>query len=160
MTNTKIACDNGKDRLSHTHRINKARLALARGDVPDFTKQHVWHSEREIEIALPEKERGVKLPHKTDGYVELLVAQSWTYPLTNRILTLPKGARIAIEVELSRKSFTIYSEHILPQLLQMYDAALYLTAGDAYDAVVEARKTYLSSDGERKCIRIIQFKPE
>lgn len=146
----------------HTHRINKARLALARGDVPDFPKQHIWHSEREIELALPEKERGVKLPHKTDGYVELLVAQNWTYPLTHETLTLqlPKGARVAIEVELSRKSFEIYEEHVMPQLLQMYDAALYLAVGDAYEAVVKARRTRLTSDEERKRIRIIQFTPE
>lgn len=155
--------DNGKDRLSHTHRVNKARLALARGDVEDISPAHLWHSEREIEIALPEKIRGVKLPHKTDGYVELQPPHTWTKTLPSgrtEVLQLPPGARVGIEVELSRKSFEVYASHVLPQLLSLYDAALYLAAGDAYDAIVEARKTYLPSNEERKRIRIVRFEPE
>jgi hypothetical protein len=154
--------DNGDDHLSHSHRINEARLALARGDIKDIPAKHTWHSEREIEIALPEKTKGVKLPHKPDGYVELLDPTTWEIPMRSNIqqlFPLPVGSRIAIEVELSRKNFEVYASHYLPELLRLYDGAIYLAYGDAYDAVVAARRDLLSSHDDRKRFRVIQLKP-
>ena len=152
--------DDGKYWLSHLHRINHVRLALARGDIDCLPPHHRWHSEREIEIALPEKVRGVALPHKTDGYIELLCEQTWTYPRAQgqiADLHLPAGARIGIEVELSRKAFAVYHEHIFPDLLRQYDAALYLAVGEAYQALVEARKTFRASDADRRRLRLLQM---
>ncbi len=154
--------DDGKHWLSHLHRINKVRLALARGDVACIPPHHCWQSELEIELALPEKVRGSKLPHKPDGCVELLGEQLWAYPRAHGRITdvhLPAGARIAIEVELSRKAFAVYQEHIFPELLHQYDAALYLAVGEAYQALVEARKTFRASDAERSRIRLLQMYP-
>ena len=154
--------DDGKNWLSHTHRINKTRLALARGEIEAVPAHHRWHSEREIEIALPEKVRGSKLPHKTDGSVELLGAHQWTFSHPNgqvETLHFPTGAMIGIEIELSRKAFAVYHEHIFPDLLRHYDAALYLAVGDAYGALLEARKTFLANAVERRRIRILQFHP-
>jgi hypothetical protein len=122
----------------------------------------MWHSEREIEIALGEKVKGVKLDHKPDGYVELLVAHTWKLPMRSDVQQLhhlPAGSRIAIEVELSRKNFEVYGSHYLPELLRLYDGAVYLAYGDAYDAVVAARRDLLSNNNDRKRIRIIQLKP-
>jgi hypothetical protein len=152
--------DDGKEYLSHYHRINQVRLALARGDVKDIPKKHTWHSEREVEATLPKKVRGVRLPHKTDGYIELDVDWSWEYARRDGsidLLPLPRGSRIAIEVELSRKRFEAYEQFILPDLLKFYDFALYFAYDDAYDAVVKARRDYLSSNDERRRVRIIQL---
>jgi hypothetical protein len=154
--------DNGDDHLSHTHRINEARLALARGDIKDIPAQHTWHSEREIEIGLPEKIKGVKLPHKPDGYIELGVTASWEMPTRgpiSQVYTLPRGSRVGIEIELSRKNFEAYGSHYLPELLRLYDGAVYLAYGDAYDAVVAARQALLSSNDDRKRIRILKLTP-
>ncbi len=154
--------DNGDDHLSHAHRINEARLALARGDVDAIPKEHIWHSEREVEIALPEKVKGIKLDHKPDGYVELKVAATWQMPTrgpVSQVFTLPIGSQIAIEVELSRKNFEVYASHYLPELLKLYDAAVYLAYGDAYDAVIAARRDLLNSHDDRKRFRVIQLKP-
>jgi hypothetical protein len=152
--------DDGKEYLSHTHRINQVHLALARGDVKDIPKKHIWHSEREIEATLPKKVKGVRLPHKTDGYVELDEDGTWNFPRRDGnidVLILPRGSRIAIEVELSRKRFEAYEQFILPDLLKFYDFALYFAYDDAYNAVVDARRKYLSSDDERRRIRIIKL---
>lgn len=154
--------DNGDDHLSHTHRINEARLALARGDIKDIPAQHTWHSEREIEIGLPEKIKGVKLPHKPDGYIELGVAASWEMPTRgpiSQVYTLPIGSRVGIEVELSRKNFEAYGSHYLPELLRLYDGAVYFAYGDAYDAIVAARQALLDSNDDRKRIRILKLTP-
>ena|SRR5579883_262010 len=154
--------DNGDDHLSHVHRVNEARIALARGDIKDIPKQHTWHSEREIEVGLGEKIKGEKRDHEPDGYVELGVAVTWELPMRSNIrqlFTLPVGSRIAIEVELSRKRFEAYRSHYLPELLRLYDGAVYLAYGDAYQAVVTARKELLTSNEDRKRIRIIQLKP-
>ena len=154
--------DNGNDHLSHTHRVNEARLALARGDIKDIPAKHTWHCEREIEIALGEKVKGVKRDHKPDGYVELGAAASWDMPTrgpVSQVFTLPVGSKVAIEVELSRKNFEVYGSHYLPELLRLYDGAVYFAYGDAYDAVVAARRDLLTSNDDRKRIRIIQLKP-
>ena len=152
--------DDGREFLSHTHRINMVRMALARGDVPDIPKKHIWHSEREIEATLPKKVRGVRLPHKTDGYVEL--EQNWTWQFERKngdidIIQLPRGSRIAIEVELSRKRFAAYERFILPDLLKFYDFALYFATKDAYQAVVDARRNSLPTDDLRRRIRILRL---
>jgi hypothetical protein len=150
--------DDGCEYLSHYHRINVVRIALARGDVKEVPTKHTWHSEREIEATLPQKRPGVKLPHKTDGYVELDV--DWTWQFERRdgdidLISLPRGSRIAIEVELSRKGFAVYEQFILPDLLQFYDFALYFATKDAYQAVVEARRKYMQTNDQRRRIRII-----
>jgi len=152
--------DDGHEFLSHTHRINMVRMALARGDVPDIPKKHTWHSEREVEATLPKKVRGVRLPHKTDGYVEL--EQDWTWQFERKdgdidIIQLPRGSRIAIEVELSRKRFAAYERFILPDLLKFYDFALYFATKDAYQAVVDARRNSLPTDDLRQRIRILRL---
>jgi len=120
--------DDGDEYLSHTHRVNKARLALARGDVPDIPIQHIWQQTLK------------------GGEVEEI--------------RLPSGATIAFELELTRKNFEVYGHHILPDLLRHYDFALYLATRDAYNAIVSARRDTLSSNEERKRIRIIRFDPE
>ncbi len=150
--------DDGHEFLSHTHRINMVRMALARGDVPDIPQKHTWHSEREIEATLPKKVRGVRLPHKTDGYVELEVDWTWQFERKDGdidIIQLPRGSRIAIEVELSRKRFAAYERFILPDLLKFYDFALYFATKDAYQAVVDARRNSLPTNDLRRRIRIL-----
>ena len=152
--------DDGDEYLSHYHRINVVRLALARGDVSEVPTRHTWHSEREIEATLPKKRPGVRLPHKTDGYVELDV--DWTWQFVRRdgdidVISLPRGSRIAIEVELSRKRFEAYEKFILPDLLEFYDFALYFATKDAFQAVVDARRKYLPANDQRRRIRIIQL---
>jgi hypothetical protein len=150
--------DDGKEFLSHYHRINQVRLALARGDVSDIPIQHTWHSEREIEAMLPKKVPGVQLPHKTDGYLELNVDWTWEFAYQGGMIehmTLPRGSRIAIEVELSRKRFAAYAQYILPDLLRLYDFAMYFATKEAYDMVVAVRRDSLPDDDQRKRIRII-----
>ena len=145
---------------SHTHHINQVRLSLARGDVKEVPKQHTWHSEREIEANLPAKEAGVRLPHRPDGYVEFEVDWTWELPLrggTIETIPVPRGSCTGIEVELSRKSFERLGHHVLPDLLKHYDFALYFCLGDAYDAVVSARRDYLQTDDQRKRIRILRM---
>src|SRR5258708_2951095 len=83
--------------------------------------------------------------------------QAAMYP-TSR--SSPSGTTIAFELELTRKNFEVYGHHILPDLLRHYDFALYLATGDAYNAIVSARRDTLSSNEERKRIRIIRFDPE
>ncbi len=155
--------DDGDASLSHTHRVNKARLALARGDVPDIPVQHIWHSERQIGVTLPLKKPGARLPHKTDGYLELTTDHVWKHTLKGggvEEIPLPFGTTIGFELELTRKNFEVYGNHILPDLLRHYDFALYLATGDAYNAIVSARRDTLSSNEERKRIRILRFDPE
>jgi len=53
-------------------------------------------------------------------------------------LSLRRGERIAIEVELSRKDFARL-ETILPNLLQHYSGVWYFCEPKAYDAVVSAK---------------------
>jgi hypothetical protein len=95
--------------------------------VKEVPKQHIWHSEREIEASLPAKEAGVKLPHRPDGYVEIGVDWRWELPLrggTIETIRVPRGSRMGIEVELTRKGFERLGHHVLPDLLQHYDFAL------------------------------------
>ncbi len=145
---------------SHIHHINQVRLSLARGDVKEVPNQHTWHSEREIEANLPAKEAGVRLPHRPDGYVEFEADWTWELPLrggTIETIPVPRGCRAGIEVELSRKGFERLGHHVLPDLLEHYDIALYFCFGEAYDAVVSARRDYLQTDDQRKRIRILRL---
>jgi hypothetical protein len=150
--------DDSKEYLSHYHRINQVRLALARGDVSDILTQHPWHSGREIEATLPKKVPGVQLPHETDGFVELNIDWTWEFARQGGVIehmTLPRGSCLAIEVELSRKRFAAYAQYILPGLLRLYDFAMYFATKEAYDTVVAARRDSLPHDDQRKRIRII-----
>jgi len=150
--------DDGGEYLSHYHRIDMVRITLARGGVKEIPSQHTWHSEREIEATLSKKVPRGRLPHKTDGFVELNV--DWTWEFTRRdgdidIILLPRHSRIGIEVELSRKRFEAYEKFIFPDLLQFYDFALYFATKDAYQAIVDARRKYLPTNDQRRRIRII-----
>lgn len=154
--------DDSKNWLSHTHRVNKARLALARGEIPGIPAQHIWHSEREIEQTLPARHPGVRLPHKVDGYVTLETETTWTRTHAGGNIertVLPLQTTIGIELELQRKSFEIYQSIIFPDLLRCYDYTIYLATGDAYEAVITARRNLLQTDNERKRIRILRFEP-
>jgi hypothetical protein len=155
--------DDGKNWLSHTHRVNKVRLALARGEIAGIPAQHIWHSEREIELTLPARHPGARLPHKVDGYVILKTEAIWTQSRKNgdvQQTVLPHKTTIALELELTRKRFETYQEIILPDLLRYYDYTVYLATGDAYDVVASARQKTLLTNEERKRIRIIRFDPE
>jgi hypothetical protein len=155
--------DDGKNWLSHTHRVNKMRLALARGEIPGIPAKHTWHSEREIELTLPARHSGVRLLHKVDGYITLEIETTWTRTRTNGNVVqvlLPPQTTIACELELTRKRFGTYQEIILPDLLRFYDYTVYLAIGDAYDAVVSARRKTLLTNEERRRIRILRFEPE
>ena len=154
--------DDGKEWLSHTHRVNTIRLALARGEIPGIPAQHVWQSEREIERTFPARTPSIRLPHKVDGSLTLDAETTWTRTLPNgerEHIWLPRQTTIALEVELTRKRFETYQEIIFPDLLRCYDYTLYLATRDAYDAVVSARREMLRSDEERKRIRILSFDP-
>lgn len=143
---------------SHSHCINQVRVALARGDVS--VPRHRWIGEREIEANLPLKEPGMTLPHKPDGYLELLDEGVWEIMRGDRSIEripLMQGYRIGIEVELSRKSYDRLATHVLPSLLEHYDYVWYFCLQDAYQAVVSARRDYVQTDQERKRIRILKL---
>ena len=131
---------------------------MARGDVS--VPRHRWIGEREIEANLPLKEPGVTLPHKPDGYLELLDEGVWEIMRGDRSIEripLMQGYRIGIEVELSRKSYDRLATHVLPSLLEHYDYVWYFCLQDAYQAVVSARRDYVQTDQERKRIRILKL---
>ena len=144
------------DHNSHIHRINQVRLSLARGDVE--VPRHRWISEREIEENLPLKEPGVIRPHKPDGYLELEEEGAWELKRSDgsieRIPLLQKS-HIAIEVELSRKSYERLGSLVLPSLLEHYDFVWYFCLQEAYQAMVVARRDYVRSNADRKRIRIL-----
>ena len=151
------------DHPCHTHRINQIRLSLARGDIHGIPRDYQWHSEREIEASIANREPGTPAPHRPDGYLELLADDAWDIQRSDgsrETLALARGSCIAVEVELSRKDYPRLGTHILPNLLDHYDAVLYFCTKEAYAAVVAARRDYLATNSQRKRIRILLLAEE
>lgn len=146
---------------SHTHLINQVRLLLARGGA-GMTTNHTWISERAIEAALPPREAGVRRPHKADGIIRLDADCSWEIRSADKtrvldIVQMRTGQLVAIEVECSQKSDRRLSE-ILPDLLEYHDYVWYLVATPAIRAAVaRARREALTTDDERRRVRILML---
>jgi hypothetical protein len=141
---------------SHIHRMNQVRLSLARGDVA--VPRHRWISEREFEENLPLREPGMTRPHKPDGYLELEEEGASELKRSDgsiERIPLLRQSRIAVEIELSRKSYERLGSLVLPSLLEHYDFVWYFCLQEAYQAVVAARRDYVRSNVDRKRIRIL-----
>ncbi len=143
---------------SHNHLINQVRLLLARGGAGVPT-QHRWIGERAIEAAMPLREKGVRRPHKPDGILRLAAAGAWS--LTARDGTILEtiqmhvGQILAAEVECTQKSDLRLAE-ILPDLLAHHDFVWYFCRDHTIrKAVAAARRNALTTDDERRRVRIL-----
>lgn len=91
---------------SHNHLINQVRMLLARGGAG--APNHDWKGERAIEIALPDREKGKRRPHKADGLLGLKEDGRWEMKgSTGNVVdtvTMKANQVIGIEVECSLKS--------------------------------------------------------
>src|SRR5207244_199269 len=72
-------------------------------------------------------------------------------------IPLHPGNRIAIEVELNRKSYPRLQKEVFPRLLRQYDYIWYFCEPEAHRVVSEARMRFLSTDTERGRLRIMQL---
>jgi hypothetical protein len=141
----------------HPYQVNKRRLALARGsaDAP----KHTWLCERAIFYEQLQLDPNMIRAHRPDGV--LLLKADGSFPLKRgetviEQIPLKAGQRIAAEIELSRKGFARLGNGILPSLLRSYDYAWYFCGNqEVYQTVVAARRDYLSTNEERKRIRIL-----
>lgn len=144
--------------LNHTHHINMVRLLLAhrqndKGNVP----LHTWISERAIEADYPLLRAGMSLPTTPDGILEVTQDNGTIQLATGELLPVRRGDTIAVEVELSRKSFERYGKRVFPSHLEQFTVVWYFCGADAYDAVVAARRDQLRTDEERARIVIRQL---
>jgi hypothetical protein len=142
---------------SHNHLINQVRMLLARGGAG--APEHTWKGERAIEIALPEREKGKRRPHKADGILHLGKDGSWdTKRSTGEVIStieMKTDQIIGIEVECTQKSAQRLSE-ILPDLLAHHDFIWYFCLNiNIRQAVMDARKTALSTNEERRRVRVM-----
>jgi hypothetical protein len=143
---------------SHNHVINQVRLLLARGGA-GMPKDHEWRGERQIERALPEREKGVRRPHKADGIIYLNEAGAWPIYSADRerlVGEVPMKATqlVAVEAECSLKSDGRLAE-ILPDLLAHHDFVWYFCLKQPIkEAVMEARKA-LPTEAERRRVRVL-----
>lgn len=142
----------------HYEHINRTRLLLARQALQ--VPKHRWVPERQLLSEQEKAEPGIRRPHRPDGY--LYLHEDGAYPLmrqqqiVDRIL-LSKGQRIAIEVERSRKD-NARLNFILSDLLAHYDFAWYFCLSErVYQALIAARRDGLTSDEERRRIRILML---
>jgi hypothetical protein len=143
---------------SHNHIINQVRLLLARGGA-GMPKQHLWQGERQIESALPLREPGKRRPHKADGLVYLQADGSWEVKAASgavlSTVAMKATQLVGIEVECSQKSNGRLHE-ILPDLLAHHDFVWYFCTSPAIrQAVADARKKALSTDEERRRLRLL-----
>jgi len=144
---------------SHNHLINQVRLLLARGGAGMPTK-HTWKGERAIEEALPPREQGVRRQHKLDGIIRLDEDGSWDVANAERTQVLDTvemkaGQIIGIEVECSQKS-TARLAQILPDIVAHLDFVWYFCSTPAIkQAVADARRDALSSQEQRRRVRIL-----
>jgi hypothetical protein len=151
-----------RDRLtlrSHVYRIAQIRLYLAR--LKAQAPAHQWVSERELR-ASQSHAPDATWPHRPDGILVVEAEGAFPGPALHtpdviESIPLRPGQRIAIEVECSSKGPTRTGGKVLPSLLRHYDFAWYFCFGnDIYKTVIQARRDHLSSDEDRKRIRILE----
>ena len=149
--------EHSDERRCHTHCINQVRIYLARGGAG--LPKSSWTSERALEARFSLLPAEQALPHLPDGMITIEEEGSWDIrDIDDQILTsvpLLPGNRIAIEVELNRKSYPRLREEIFPSLLRSYDYVWYFCEPEARRAVYEARQRHLSTDKERARLRIM-----
>lgn len=137
----------------HAYQVNKRRLALARGgaDAP----KHEWLCERGILYEQLKQDPNMIRAHRPDGV--LLLKANGSFPFkSGEEIPLKAGQRVAVEVELSRKGFARLGNGILPSLLSHYDFVWYFCGNDeVYQTIIKARRDYLTTNEERKRIRIL-----
>lgn len=140
--------------LEHYHHISMVRLYLARRRTEHIPEHH-WICERELDLLdMPRKLAGKDVPTRPDGILE--VTEDGTIELsTEDIVPIRRGQRIAVEVELSRKTFQRYELQVFPSHLEHFAAVWYFCkVPDAYNAVVTARRDRLKTDEQRARISI------
>lgn len=144
--------------ISHNHLINQVRLLLARRGAG--APKHTWRGERAIEAALPPRQKDVRRPHKADGVIRLEEDGSWEVLSADKTRVLDTvqmkaGQIIGIEVENTQKSDHRLSE-ILPDLAAHLDYVWYFCLTPTIRAaVVKARREVLSTDDERRRVRVL-----
>jgi len=145
--------------ISHIHRINQIRMRLLGGAAG--APQHTWISERAIAADFPLKEAGMELPHLPDGVMFLQKDGFWNIELTSDEIVdtveMKSGQKVAIEVELSRKSYPRLRWQVLPSLLERYDFVWYFADEDARKAVYKARDQYVPNQDDQRRIRIMKL---
>lgn len=144
--------------ISHTHRVNQMRLRLLAGaaGVP----KHTWISERAIEADFPPKESGISLPQLPDGAMFLQEDGKWDITIQGEVVDtveMKKEQKIAVEVELSRKSYPRLEGRVLPSLLEHYDFVWYFADEDARKAVYKARDEHVPDEEDQRRIRIMKL---
>jgi hypothetical protein len=143
---------------SHNHLINQVRLLLARRGAG--APKHTWRGERAIEAALPPRQKDVRRPHKADGVIRLEEDGVWEVLSADKTRVLDTvqmkaGQIIGIEVENTQKSDHQLSE-ILPDLVAHLDYVWYFCLTPTIRAaVVKARREVLSTDDERRRVRVL-----
>lgn len=151
--------EHNEDRRCHDHCINEVRVYLARGGAN--APLHTWTSERVIQNRMPQPALGQTLPHLPDGYITLEAPGSWDIRDTddNLLVSIPlaPGQKIAIEIELNRKSYPRLQQEVFPQLFQQYDYVWYFAEADARRVLVEARQRFLRTDEQRSHLRIMKL---
>ncbi|HEU5375526.1 MAG TPA: hypothetical protein VFV38_08820 [Ktedonobacteraceae bacterium] len=150
--------EHNEDRRCHDHCVNEVRCYLARGGAN--APQHTWTSERVIQNRTPQPAPGQTLPHLADGYITLEKPGSWDIRDSDDMLIsipLHPGQKIAIEVELNRKSYPRLEKEVFPQLFQQYDYVWYFAEADAWRVLIEARLRYLKTDEQRSRLRIMKL---
>lgn len=150
-------------RSGHDYQVNTRRVALARGgsDAP----RHTWTGERELYIQQRRAGIDAERAHRPDGVLTLHENGAFDGPHKKNgdIENIPMqaGQRIAIETELTRKGLERLGKGILPSLLRTYDFAWYFCQTQTvYQTIIDARSNYLTSNEERKRIRILLLEEE
>ena len=151
--------EHSDDRRCHSHCINEVRVYLARGGAQ--VPLHTWTSERAIEARFPPAGPGQTLPHLPDGFITIEQAGEWGIldiddNWLGSVPLLP-GQRVALEVELNRKSYPRLQKEVFPQLLQHYDYVWYFAESEARRVVAEARERFLTTDEQRARLRIMRL---
>jgi hypothetical protein len=148
--------------ISHIHRINQMRMRLLGGAAN--APSHEWISERAIEADFPLKEAGMSLPHLPDGVMHLQEDGKWDIEIeedgiieTVDTVEMKSGQQVAIEVELSRKSYPRLQWKVLPSLLEKYDFVWYFADEDARKAVYKARDEHVPNEEDQRRIRIMKL---
>jgi len=72
-------------------------------------------------------------------------------------VAMQREQRVAIEIELSRKSFERLNHRVLPSLLEHYDYVWYFCDEPARQAVYKARGEYLKAEADQRRIRIMKL---
>ena len=145
--------------ISHIHRINQMRMRLLSGAAN--APRHEWISERAIAADFPLREAGMELPHLPDGVLLLQEDGKWDITIEGEIVDtveMKNGQRVAIEIELSRKSYPRLQWQVLPSLLERYDFVWYFCDEDARKAVYKARDQYVPNEDNQRRIRVMKLR--